>query len=275
MVVYDSHLGGLCDELREFGDDRSVVVHKYQQRIVLKVVECAFVVQEFIGRKAYSCLIDDVYGIARVLYYKAYVFAHIACKSVNAERGAEAVHIRPCVAHDQHVAGVFDKLPQHVSHDAALAFVALFHRRKGSAVVLGVSALLPDDGLVASASECQVQGRCGSVLKLFERRLSGAYAYGKRGGEIRLGLDIVHGIEYREALFAKLRKILVLEHHEVAVRARVQKHCLHGHCPAVDGFVYLGCDAGLLFYGACFQHFVVVVDVDVCGAGPGVADAAL
>ena len=147
---------------------------------------------------------DQLSPIARILYDKAHVLAHVACQSVHSKRRAEAVHIRPCVAHDKDIAGVFYKLAEHVSHYAALALVALFDRRKRAAVVLCLAAFFPDDRLVASAPQGKVEGRSGSVLKLFERGLAGAYSYRKRCREVRLGLDIVHGIEYGEALLAKL-----------------------------------------------------------------------
>ena len=102
-----------------------------------------------------------------VQYYVRFLAQEFA-DSAGSDGCSERVHVRPLVAHDEYLVGIVYKGFHSVGDDSRLAAVVLFERLQGAAVI-PCAVICLDYGLVASASEGQLQ-RCLGELRGLQQR---------------------------------------------------------------------------------------------------------
>ena len=100
----------------------------------------------------------------------------------DAHGGAHCVKIGKAVAHDEHAGGLVEKLGQGLRHDTGLDLGAALHRFGLAAEKFQTGALL-DGGLVAAASQRQVEGLPRQLVVVGKALAAGAHADGDGGLE--------------------------------------------------------------------------------------------
>ncbi|MPM44452.1 hypothetical protein SDC9_91130 [bioreactor metagenome] len=132
----------------------------------------------------------------------------------NAQRRADAVHIRPFVADDHYVPGVFKHLPERLAEEPHL-HAGLHGLRLAFAAVKHISAAFFDDGLISPAPERNLH----CLPRAFVRTRNAvvcANGDGERNLHARAGFYGVRLLQKRKALFFEFRQRACFKNDEEA-----------------------------------------------------------
>ena len=234
VMIDDCHAGAALQQRFGLHAVGAVGVHHHQQSVRLGVEKRRVAVDQH-ARVLRHLLQSPQHGMGGVVFGindDLGLFAQLAADAADARRRAQRVHVGVLVAHNVHVAGVVDQLPQGVGHNAGFYLGALLGGLGAAAVELEVVAVL-HHRLVAAAAQGHLQRQIGVLEQAFKAVAVPAHADGQRGTDAA-ALHGAHCVQHVELLLGIDGEVLLLHHEQIPVPVIAQQQRAASGAPVVE-----------------------------------------